>query len=355
MGLIKRNNSKYWYSQFIVNGKLHLQSTKTTDKKLAEQIEIKLKNDVLYRQSFGMKESIKVKDWITEFLKAKQHLAIYEHYCRYGLILVRLLGPEVPLDKVTARDIQRFRQYLLDKQLKPATVSHHIAFLKSAWNYARKADYSVPDIYIEGVRVSPHRLRYLSGEEERRLLSSLDPYREIKTQPSYERRSPVFNQMLHDQYDFVLTLLDTGARYSEITTLEWSSVDLENRTIRLWRPKVRNQSILYMSERLYEVLKRRSEERNPDIPYVFHTKDGRSKVYCSNTARKIFNRVGLRDCSFHTLRHTLASKLIQNGLNIYEVKEILGHTDIKTTMRYAHLERVDVSRKAKTILDELRE
>jgi len=53
-------------------------------------------------------------------------------------------------------------------------------------------------------------------------------------------------------------------------------------------------------------------------------------------------------------RHTLASKLIQNGLNIYEVKEILGHTDIKTTMRYAHLEVQEVSRKAKAVLDGMR-
>jgi len=353
MGLIKRNNSQNWYAQFTMNGRIFIKSTKTSNRKLAEQIEVKFKNDVIYNQSFGLKESIKVKDWIADFLKAKEKLAIYHHYCRYGLIVQRVLGPEVPLDRVTVRDVEKFRQYLVDKYLKPATIAHHIAFLKSAWNYARRSGYSVPDIYIQSVRQSPHRLRYLSSEEESRLLNSLNPYREIKTQPSYEKRSPVFNQILHDQYDFVLTLLDTGARFSEITTLEWSSIDLENRTIRLWRPKVRNQSILYMSERLYETLKRRSNERNPDIPYVFHTKDGRSKVYCSNTARKIFDRVGLKDCSFHTLRHTLASKLIQNGLNIYEVKEILGHTDIKTTMRYAHLERVDVSKKMKKLLDKV--
>jgi site-specific recombinase XerD len=86
---------------------------------------------------------------------------------------------------------------------------------------------------------------------------------------------------------------------------------------------------------------------------VFHSKEGNAKPYCSDTARRIFDRAGLSDCSFHTLRHTLASRLIQNGLNIYEVKEILGHTDIKTTMRYAHLERTDISLKAKQVLDQL--
>lgn len=63
--------------------------------------------------------------------------------------------------------------------------------------------------------------------------------------------------------------------------------------------------------------------------------------------------MGLHDCSYHSLRHTLASRLVQNGLSIYEVKEILGHTDIKTTMRYAHLERTQISLKAKQIIDAL--
>ncbi len=351
MGLVKRNNSKFWYAQFQINGRVYIQSTKTADKKLAEQIEVKLKSEILHGQSFGIKESIKVHLWIEKFLKAKQTLAIYQHYRRYGLIVKRIFGPDVHLDKITVRDVERFRQQLELKQLKPATVSHHIAFLKAALNYARKAGYNVPDIYIQSVRQSPHRLRYLNAEEERRLLESLNPYREIKTQPPYVDRSDHFNRSLHDQYDFVVTLLDTGARHSEITVLEWSAIDLEARTIRLWRPKVRNQSILYMSERLFQVLSRRHEDRNPDIPYIFHTKDGRPKAYCSTTARKIFNRVGLEDCSFHTLRHTLASKLVQNGMNLYEVKEILGHTDIKTTMRYAHLERADVSRRAVMVLN----
>lgn len=350
MGLVKRNNSKFWYAQFQINGRVYIQSTKTTDRRLAEQLEVRLKNDILHRQSFGVKESIKVHDWIEEFLKAKQTLAIHQHYRRYGLIVKRIFGPDVPLDKITVRDVERFRQQLEQRQLKPATISHHISFIKAALNYARRAGYNVPDVHVQSVRQSHHRLRYLTAEEELRLLDSLNPYREIKTQPPYERRSDHFNRSLHDQYDFVVTLLDTGARHSEITTLQWSSIDLEARTIKLWRPKVRNESILYMSERLFQVLSRRYADRKQDIPFVFHTKDGRPKAYCSTTARKIFNRVGLEDCSFHTLRHTLASKLIQNGMNIYEVKEILGHADIKTTMRYAHLERVDVSRRAVQIL-----
>ena len=69
--------------------------------------------------------------------------------------------------------------------------------------------------------------------------------------------------------------------------------------------------------------------------------------------RKAFHRAGLHDCSIHTLRHTHATRLIQNGMSIYEVKEILGHADIKTTMRYAHLEQREVSSKARDVMNRL--
>ena len=61
----------------------------------------------------------------------------------------------------------------------------------------------------------------------------------------------------------------------------------------------------------------------------------------------------LRDCRIHTLRHTHASRLIQNGMSVYEVKEILGHSDIKTTLRYAHLEQRQVSSKARDVINRL--
>ena len=53
------------------------------------------------------------------------------------------------------------------------------------------------------------------------------------------------------------------------------------------------------------------------------------------------------------MRHTHATRLIQNGVSIYEVKEILGHADIKTTMRYAHLEQREVSSKARDVMNRL--
>jgi integrase len=351
MGLVKRNNSKHWYSQFRLNGKMYVCSTKTADRKLAEQIEVKFKNDILHGQVFGTKERIKVTELVDRFLLVKQHLASHGHYQRYGRRVIREFGRDVYIDSISIREIDQFRQKLIAGGQRPATTLHYLNFLKGILGYAKGIGCIVPDVEVRSIKQTVGRLRYLSIEEEKRLLASIDPKREIRTRPSYDQRSPHMNRDLHNTFDFVVTLLDTGARHSEIATLEWSSVDLESKTIRLWRPKVRNQSILYMTERLHRILQRRYDERDPAIQYVFHSRDGQPKPYCQNTARRIFDRAGLSDCSFHTLRHTHATRLIQHGLTIYEVKEILGHTDIKTTMRYAHLERTNISMKAKAVLD----
>ena len=57
--------------------------------------------------------------------------------------------------------------------------------------------------------------------------------------------------------------------------------------------------------------------------------------------------------NLHDFRHTCASRLIQNGLSLYEVASILGHTDVQTTQRYAHLECRDVSQRARDIMEAL--
>lgn len=106
-----------------------------------------------------------------------------------------------------------------------------------------------------------------------------------------------------------------------------------------------------MTDRVQGVLERRAAERRGI--YVFRNKKGGPRGYAGQAIGKAIRRAGLADCTIHTLRHTLASRLIQNGMSIYEVREILGHADIKTTMRYAHLEQRHVSKKARDIIDRL--
>lgn len=226
--------------------------------------------------------------------------------------------------------------------------------VRSAWKHARRLGYQVSDLEFPAIKVPKHRLRYLSAREEQQLLDELDPRRNVKGLAPYVHRHPSLVRAMGDAYDLVILLLDTGARYSEIAGLEWRQVDLQEKTLHLWRSKVQNESILYLTNRAHETLTRRAEDRTGK-DFVFFNRKGGKRGYASQAIRKAIGRAGLDGVTIHTLRHTHATRLVQNGLSVYEVKEVLGHSDVKTTMRYAHLEQRVVLARARDVIDHLNE
>ena len=106
-----------------------------------------------------------------------------------------------------------------------------------------------------------------------------------------------------------------------------------------------------MTKRVHAVIQRRLQTRASE--YLFTSNDGGPRRNNNIAIRKAYKRAGLHDCTIHTLRHTHATRLVQNGLSIYEVRSVLGHTDIKTTMRYAHLETAEVTEKARDLIEDI--
>lgn len=351
MGVIKRDNSKYWYIQFQFRGKTYIRSSHTTDKRAAEQMERDWRSQLHAQAYLGVKERITLRDALDRFQLSKAGTPNHRNIVAHIQTLHRMLGANRYMDEITTENLERLKHDRAAEGVGPATLKHFFNAFRGAWKYARRMGYQVNDLVFPEVKLPKYRLRYLSAEEEKRLLAELNPLREGKYLQRFENRPPAVKKAQHDAYDLIVLLLDTGARYSEIARLEWSQVDLESRVIHLWRSKVQNESILYMTDRAYGVLQRRHQHR--DNTFVFTNKKGGVRGYTSGAIRKAFRRAGLGDCTIHTLRHTHASRLVQNGLSIYEVKEILGHSDIKTTMRYAHLEQRDISSKARDVINQL--
>jgi integrase len=351
MGVIKRGNSKFWYIQFQYNGKTYIKSTKTADRKLADMMESDWRKKLIIQQVVGIKDRIRFHDALTNFTDSKRDLASYKSILFYAGIVERYFKESEYVDTITTPLLERFKQDQQKYGYANQTVKHLISVIRGTWQHAKRMGYQVSDVDYPKMRVDRGRLRYISFDEEKSLLLALDPRREVKGLATYDRRHPLLKREMQDMYDFIVMLLDTGARHGEIRNLEWDKINLAEKTIALWRPKVRNESILYMTDRVYQILVRRKQDSTG--PYIFTNRTGGPKQYSPASIRKAFNRAGMTDCSAHTLRHTHASRLIQNGLNIYEVKEILGHADIKTTMRYAHIEQRSVSIKAREVINNL--
>lgn len=351
MSVIKRSASKIWYIQFQMNGKTYIKSSRTTEKKIAQHMELEWKSRLHAEQHLGHKEQLTFKNAVAQFVESKAGTSNQRGLIAGAKVLARLLHLQKPIDELTSHDLERFKRDRLAEGKSAQTIRHNLNLIRGAWKHANKLGYKTSELNFPEVKLPKSSLRYLSVEEERSLLESLDPTRSVKGLPCYEDRTNEMKRTMQDAYDLVVLLLDTGARYSEIANIEWTRINLHDRTICFWRPKVQNESILYMTDRVFSILTNRFATTKSS--HVFQNKKGGPRGYASLSIRRALRRSGLEDAKIHTLRHTHASRLIQNGLSVYEVREVLGHTDIKTTKRYAHLENRHVTSKARDVINSL--
>lgn len=136
----------------------------------------------------------------------------------------------------------------------------------------------------------------------------------------------------------IIILVYTGLRRSELFNVRWKDVDLQDNSIRVWPyegfvPKGKRIRVVPLNPKVWKTLKALKQKN-----------DGSELVYrpygSIHTLRKKFKKLvrelGL-DGKLHDLRHTFASHLAMGGVPIPVIQNMLGHTDIKTTMKYAHL------------------
>lgn len=349
MSLVKRPNSRYWYVQFQLQHRLVVRSTRTTDRRVAEKVAAKVRAEAHAELVLGVRKPLTVGDAVRRYVESKAGTANHRNLVSHSRSLLRDLNASLPLSQLSAKDLEEIRRKRAAQGRSAQTIKHTLNCLSAALSKAERDGYQVPALKMPAVKIANTRLRYLSAEEEQALLHQLDPSRSRRGLPPPSQRSEQQQQALQDNLDLVAILLDTGARYSEIANIRWRQIELAAGTIALWRSKVQNESVIFMTSRVAEILHRRASSRASE--FVFARKDGRPRGYCSVAIRKAMDRAGLHDCTIHTLRHTHASRLIQHGLSVYEVKEVLGHSDIKTTMRYAHLEKAAVTAKARDAME----
>ena len=167
------------------------------------------------------------------------------------------------------------------------------------------------------------RQRYLTPEEANALLDELGQHSEVT-------------------HDMAVMALDCGLRFGEIAELKAKDCDFDRRLILIRDPKARVNRFAFMTERFKAIL----AERCDDAPkgYLFTNRYGEKMDRISNTFRRAADDLFNQDVTdnrqkvcFHSLRHTFASWLVEEGTPLYTVKELMGHSDFSMTQRYSHL------------------
>jgi len=141
-----------------------------------------------------------------------------------------------------------------------------------------------------------------------------------------------------------------GLRVSEIINLKWQDIDFDRNLIHLKRAKGKKDRIVMLSQKVKEGLTTLSQEKSG---YVFQT--NRGGKYTQRTIQKIMenaaSKAGIRKkITPHTLRHSFATHLLENGTDIRYIRDLLGHSDISTTLIYTKVSNKDLS-KIKSPLD----
>jgi len=270
---------------------------------------------------------------------------------------IKVYFDNIPLHELSTKCVELFVLKRKRENRAAQTIEHNIIQLRGAWLYAQKMGYQVSPIIFPKLKICNKRIRSLSKTEVVDLLSELEPRNPkyySKLTPSTERLQ-LLNQRI-DNYDLVLILMLLGARYSEIAQLKWEQVDLTLQTVSLIRTKTGNNvTVLMMPNRVYEVLKRRSENK-VNSTWVFTDKSGKNpRKHSTISIRKAIKNCGITDFKIHDLRHHAATILIRNGMTLQETAYVLGHKNITTTMRYAHLVNSQVANKMKNLLDSYNE
>lgn len=262
----------------------------------------------------------------------------YAEEAAYRLWLSPTLA-EKPLRDIKPIHLERIKKTMAESGRSAQTIRHVLAALRQVFNFAKRHGLYAGDNPVSLIKkpsADARRLRFLTHEEAERLLAALA-----------ERGSNV--------HAMALLALHCGLRAGEIFSLTWGDVDVERRILILRDTKSGKTRAAYMTEAvgaLFADMKR----RGPD-DLVFPSAKGGRIVQISETFNRVVAVQGLNNgvtdprqkVVFHTLRHTFASWLVEQGIDLYSVKELMGHGTLAMTERYSHLSPDRLRRAVKTL------
>jgi len=232
------------------------------------------------------------------------------------------------LGEIGAREIWDYQIKRKNDRVKPSTINRELAVMRTAINYA-----------------NTHWEWDLKNPVVGRMVSDPDGERDrwLKPVEANRLRKEAKKSKASHLHDFIQLALSTGARSGEFLHLEWDRVDLNENHIYLGaiHTKSARPRVLPLNQEARQALISRAAFRAkhcPDAPHVFVDNKGQRITSLKTAFRTACNRAGIDDFRIHDLRHTFASWLVMKGVPLLDVSKLLGHSTIKMTERYAHLE-----------------
>lgn len=270
--------------------------------------------------------------WESDYLPASTTNKKPKTVASEGWIYSKWVAPafgSVPLQSIVPGMVETIAAQIKREGKAAATVRHFLALVSQVWNLAVSRGVvsgDSPTKRVRKPRVDNRRIRFLTEEEARRLLDAL------------AKRSM-------DTHDSALLSLFAGLRAGEIHALTWADVNLDAGTLYIRDPKNKVSRHAIILPEIKAMLLRRGDRDHSPSDLIFPAKTGRVRDKVSKVFELVVEELGLNEgiedarqkVVFHSLRHTFASWLVQDGVPLYTVAELMGHTTLEMTKRYSHL------------------
>jgi excisionase family DNA binding protein len=288
----------------------------------AEEAGLALQTEVrkVFDRTQGIKETMRIvfsdfaKLYIDNYAKSNKRSWRCDDYC-IDAHLKPYFGKK-DLGAITPLDVEAYRAQRLEAGIKKSTSNRELALLKrmfhlaSDWGYAAENPVAKVKLFSEKDNLKE---RVLTADEETRLLAHCLPH-----------LRPI-----------VVFALNTGMRRGEILGLRWDQIDSAGKIVRVTRTKGGRDRIVPLNEAAAAVIK--AQRLKATGSYVFPSPKGKAFMRTVDhsfwRACRLAKIVGLR---FHDLRHTFATRLIRQGVDIVTVQALLGHYAVTMTQRYTH-------------------
>ena len=259
-----------------------------------------------------------------------EHIAVHlkattakEYRRNLKLFILPAIGQKRILD-VTRADIAKFHH---DSRDRPYQANRNIEIISKMFNLAE-----LWGLRPDGTNPRRHIKKYPEKKRERFFSEGeLGAIGRVLDEMEVERIE------LPSAIAAVRLLLFTGCRLREILTLKWSYVDLDRSALHLPDSKT-GAKIVSIGNAAVEVLKKL--DRDPDNEFVITGRvPGQHLTDLQPFWQRVRGRAGLKDARIHDIRHTFASVAVSSGMSLPIIGKLLGHTQVQTTARYAHLAR----------------
>ena len=335
MYLVLNKKSPYYQLVYVINGKRSTVSTGTTDKFKAEVFKATFNPDKKSKQlviqnptspllsNFIKEYKVYVSNTYSEKYLKKAVTPAFNQLSKYI--------PDIRLDNITTKNIDDFISTVYSKSKFAASMYHRTlkaAFNKALiWNYIQHNPFNK----IKTPKVTKSFPVYLSEAELILILNKTE------------------DQLLKN---IIITAFYSGMRLNEILNVQWDWINLTQNIITIknsatFKTKNKRERIIPIHPKVQAIFQTYLPLGNTlKNNLIFYRKKNikLNDEFISKQFKAVVRSAGLNDnIHFHSLRHSFASNLVQRGANLYIVKELLGHENIKTTQVYSHLTQSSLS------------